>query len=254
MISISSALRFWRSPSGRAVACVVVGIAALCAWSYSDDRVAAALSGFGCGPFVSESVPRVAMTQTPVLRENKSLLLSYDASDCSGVKEVALRVTPSSSMPGASNNPVEIPLPTRAARNISRSDSPNLFSQPLWGRHVKVQIVATNMDGKQSVTEPVEMTFPERKFFHPIARVLIQEREKLMQNPDNNVLREEAANIMATIAHQPTNYRGDPVVLLALRGGAVRLILQHSREAAISVNDLLWHAATRIEDGAPSAS
>jgi hypothetical protein len=34
-----------------------------------------------------------------------------------------------------------------------------------------------------------------------------------------------------------------------LRSGAVRLVLGHDRDAAISVNDILWQAAARIEDG-----
>ncbi|MDD4615974.1 MAG: DUF4175 family protein [Alphaproteobacteria bacterium] len=248
-----SAFHFWRSPTVRVFA-VAAGVGALCAFSFFDSRVSAALAGFGCGPFVSESVPVVSLTKTPSLGEDKKLIVSYDVSDCAGIKEVVVRVTPHNPMPGANNSPVDIPLSVPAARKILRTDSPDVFERPLWGQKVAVQIVATNMDGSEGVTDPVEVTFPERKFFHPIARMLIEERAKLMENPDNNVLREEAANVMASIAHQPMNYRGDPVVLLALRGGAVRLILQHNREAAISVNDLLWHAATRIEGGKPSAS
>jgi hypothetical protein len=38
-------------------------------------------------------------------------------------------------------------------------------------------------------------------------------------------------------------------VMMALRSGAVRLVLDHEREATVSVNDILWQAAVRIEDG-----
>ena len=84
--------------------------------------------------------------------------------------------------------------------------------------------------------------------------MLVEERKRLLQNPENEALRDEAANIMASIAHDPANYHGDPVILMALRSGAVRLILEHNRAAVVSVNDLLWQAATRIEDGSAGAA
>jgi hypothetical protein len=47
----------------------------------------------------------------------------------------------------------------------------------------------------------------------------------------------------------PAAYHGDSVVLMALRTGAVRLVLNHAPEALPVVDDLLWQAAVRIEDG-----
>jgi uncharacterized protein with von Willebrand factor type A (vWA) domain len=79
--------------------------------------------------------------------------------------------------------------------------------------------------------------------------VLIEERKKLLLHPTDEGLREEAANIMATIAHETADYHGDHVVLMALRSGAVRLILDQDPNSAESVDNLLWQAATRIEDG-----
>ncbi len=86
-------------------------------------------------------------------------------------------------------------------------------------------------------------------FFHPVARALIDERKKLLQNPYDDNLRGNAANLMANIAHQPSAYRGDPVVMMALRSGAVRLVLDRGSETVPSVNEILWQAAVRIEDG-----
>lgn len=118
----------------------------------------------------------------------------------------------------------------------------------MGGKKVTFQIVATNDAGKRTLTNGVDFTLPSRRFFHPVARVLIEERDKLLQNPDDAALWEEAANIMVNIAYQPSNYRGDPVILMALRSGAVRLVLGHDRDAALSVTEILWQAAARIED------
>ncbi len=208
---------------------------------------AAAGGAWHFGAFPSNG-PSVSMSAAPVLVDNRLLLMSYEASDNSGIKNVALRVTPHNAMPGANNAPVEIELPAPAAKKISRIDSHDLSAHPWAGQKVTLQIAVTNGAGKKGMTEPLTLTLPERRFFHPIARVLIEERNKLMQNPDDNNLREEAANIMASIAHDPTNYRGDPVVLMALRSGAVRLVLGRDRSASIFVGDILWQAAARIDD------
>ncbi|MDD3029611.1 MAG: DUF4175 family protein [Alphaproteobacteria bacterium] len=198
--------------------------------------------------------PHVAVTMAPVLTEKKTLLLAYEASDETGIREMAIRITPRTSLPGASLNKVELPLPVPSAKKIARTDSYDVMALPWSGEKVSIAIVATNEVGKKQATEDYDVVLPERRFFHPIARVLIEERKKLLENPDDDVLREEVANIMASVAHDPTNYRNDPVVLMALRGGAVRLVLGRDVEAVRSVNDILWHSATRIENGAPRVS
>jgi hypothetical protein len=247
--SFSFVLGILRNTSCRRVAAILLAGGLLGVAGLYQDSIVSGFSGLKGKLALVQHSPGVLMTAPPVLSENKTLLLSYRASDDSGIQEIALRVTPKNSMPGANNVSVEIPLEVEAARRISRTDSLDLASHPWAGQKVTLQIVATNRGGKRSLTDPAEITLPPRRFSHPIARVLIEEREKLMQHPDDPALREEAANIMASIAHEPTTYGGDPVVLLALRSGAVRLVLGHDRESAILVNDLLWKTAARIEDG-----
>lgn len=263
MMLVSPALRFFRQmPLKRSLAvCFIIGGVAG-AWAFGGGNVLSKFFEWGCGSapvarkfcVATNAAPHVTMTAPPALAENRFLLLSYDASDISSVKEIVLRVTPQNSMPGASSKPVDISLPVPPSKRILRTDTQDLSSYPWAGQAVTLQIVATNEGGKKGETEAFTFTLPERRFYHPIARVLIEARKKLLQNPDDEALREEAANIMATIAHDPTNYRSDPVVLMALRSGAVRLILGRDRESAIVVNDILWQAAARIEDWRPVVS
>lgn len=195
----------------------------------------------------------ISLTEKPTLAEDRNLHVAYTVTDDFGVVDVALRITPHDPSLGANNAPIDIPLSmTSTSKEISRSDIEDLAAHPWAGQKITVQVVATNQAGKVSISDAAEITLPVRHFFHPIARVLIEERRKLMQNPDDEVLREETANIMASIAHETVNYHGDPLILMALRSGAVRLVLGHDRNAAISVNDLLWKTATRIEDGRKS--
>jgi hypothetical protein len=198
---------------------------------------------------VTDKPPEVSFTEPPQTTSGKTLRVAYRATDAFGVTDVAVRITPRDPLPGADNRPIDISLPISKAKEIARVDFTDLTSHPWAGQPVSIQLVATNAAGKSTATAPVEFTLPERSFFHPVARALIDERRKLMLHPDDEALRDEAANIMAGIAHDTADYHGDPVVLMALRSGAVRLILSRGHETALSVNDLLWQAATRIEDG-----
>ena len=259
---------FCQALSKRRIAMILMGMAVLGAWSIHGGRVATTLSpGSEQASTLSRPLldsafshafpnnpPKVSITAKPVLTENKTLRLAYNASDDFGVTEVALRITPRDPLPGANNDPVEIPLPVPAAKQISRTDFQDLTARPWAGQAVAIQIVATNESGKRSLSDAFDFTLPERRFFHPIARVLIEERKKLMLHPEDETLHEEAANIMASIAQQTASYRGDPVIFMALRSGAVRLVLGHNKAAAISVNDLLWQTATRIENGSQTTA
>ncbi len=197
-----------------------------------------------------DTPPQVALTAAPAITESHSVRVAYKATDDYGVTDVALRITPRDPMPGANNTPVDIDLPTASSKEIARVDFADLTSRPWAGQEVQMQIVATNEAGKEGVSDAVDFTLPERRFYHPVARLLVEERKKLMLHPDDDGLRQETANIMAGIAHETADFHNDPVVMMALRSGAVRLVLAHDHDAVISVNDILWQAATRIEDGA----
>jgi hypothetical protein len=203
---------------------------------------------------IADKPPAVAMSEKPTITESHMVRVSYSASDDFKVDQVALRITPRDPLPGANNAPVDIALPAPADKYISRVDFADLTGQPWAGQKVKLQIVAINQAGVESASDGMDFTLPERHFFHPVARLLIDERKKLMQNPDDERLREETANIMAGIAQETSNFHGDAVVMMALRSGAVRLVLGHDHNAAVSVGDLLWQSAARIEDGATNSA
>ena len=198
---------------------------------------------------MKDQPPSIAMAAPPAASERKSVALSYAASDDYGVTAVNVRITPKESLPGVSNDPIEIQLDTPGAKEVKRASFEDLTSHPWAGLPVQIQLIAYDAAGHATQSESADFVLPERTFTHPIAQALIEERKKLLQSPDNEMLRNEAANIMAGVAHQPAAYNGDPVVLLALRSGAVRLVLDRGQESILPVSGILWQAAVRIEDG-----
>jgi hypothetical protein len=138
-----------------------------------------------------------------------------------------------------------------AGKEAARADMQNILSRPWGGQVVTLQIVATNLIGKTSVSEPHDLKIPARSFAHPVSRMLVEVRQRLLQRPDDEHMRSEVANVMAALAFDVASRGGDPLVLMAMRSGAVRLLLGNSREAAVAANDLLWQAATHIEGDLP---
>ncbi|MDE1901155.1 MAG: DUF4175 family protein [Alphaproteobacteria bacterium] len=199
---------------------------------------------------VPNAPPQVAMTAPPALENDGSLRIAYSASDALGLGKVALRVTPSPALPGENTGSIDIALPSpQAATQISHTDFLALADQPWTGHPVSLQIVATSASGQSAASAPVAFTLPAPVFAHPVARILIEERNKLMKDPEDEKLRLEVANIMAGVSQEAAAYHADPVLMMALRSGAVRLILNDDRTSAVSVNNILWESALRIENG-----
>jgi uncharacterized protein (TIGR02302 family) len=200
---------------------------------------------------VPDQPPKVALIEPPSVSERRSVRLVWQANDDYGVTSVTATITPRESLPGAGNQPIEIQLASPDAKDVKRVSFEDLTASPWAGLAVQIQLSAINAAGHRAQSEPADFVLPERVFFHPLARALIDERKKLLQNPSDEGVRNEAANVMAAIAaHHAADYRDDPVVMMALRAGAVRLVLDRAGEAIPSVTDILWQTAVRIEDGA----
>jgi uncharacterized protein (TIGR02302 family) len=198
---------------------------------------------------IPDNPPAIAFSEPPSATARATTQIAYEASDDYGVASVRATITPRESLAGAPNTPVEVELSAPQAKDVKRVAFEDLTASPWAGMSVAIRLKATDAAGHVTETAPQDFVLPERAFFHPIARVLVDERKKLLMNPDDDNARNEAANIMAGIAHEPSAYKGDPVVLMALRTGAVRLVLDRSREAIPPVSDALWQTAVRIEDG-----
>ncbi len=190
-----------------------------------------------------DAAPRIAFIEEPEITARKTIRFAYEASDDYGVESVAVRVTPPSG-----REPVEIPLASPGIKQVRGADYADLTSLPWAGISVTVQLVAIDGAGRKSLSAPKTITLPTRVFRNPFARALIEEREKLLGRPEPSV-RDEAANVMAGIARQQGLYRGDPVVLMALRSGAVRLVINEDPMTIPAVQDVLWQTALRLEEG-----
>lgn len=197
---------------------------------------------------VADAPPKIEMTEEPEITARKTIRFAYKASDDYGVERVLVRIAPSNSVAGVSMEPVELDLATPSAKTVETASYTDLTSLPWAGVAVTVQMIAVDGAGQKAWSNPYSLTLPTRAFRNPFARALIEERKKLLAQPDA-AARDEAANVMAGIARQQTLYKGDPIVMMALRAGAVRLVLNEARETIPAVVNLLWKTSVRLEEG-----
>lgn len=200
---------------------------------------------------VADRAPTVSFAAPPEPAEHGAVRLDIALDDDYGVQSLRAIVSPTMSMPHVEADEVAIdlappapgtPLPTLL------SSAQDLAATQLAGMPVSIKIEATDAAGHSAVSAPATLTLPERTFTHPLALALVSARKKLIDGGDDN--REPVANMMATVARQPHSYGGDEVVMMALRSGAVRLVLDYDPGAISAVTTLLWQTALRVEDGA----
>jgi uncharacterized protein (TIGR02302 family) len=110
---------------------------------------------------------------------------------------------------------------------------------------------AKDVAGQTGRGESIEMVLPERRFTKPLARAVVEQRRKLLDDPR---YRASVMNALEALTLEPDGFIDDIRVYLGLRSVYHRLDNDRSRAGLKSVVDQLWHVALRIEDGSLSDS
>jgi len=200
---------------------------------------------------IPDKAPQIKMVSVPQMTLRKTVRLTYEASDDFGVSSIAVRVTPLESSTAA--KPAEVILASCARKQAGGTVYAELASLPWAGKPVSLQLMAHDSAGNKAWSEPHVLTLPVRRFHNPFALALIEERENLLRD-SSTAARNEAANVMAGIARQQAKFVLDPLSVLMLRTGAVRLILSPSDHTINTTANLLWRTALRFEEGTMGAT
>ena len=198
---------------------------------------------------VPDGPPSAAFVETPAAAGNGLLSLAYEAQDDYGVAEVTAVIEPADDQRradgGGDATRLELPLTTPGAAAVSGEGLQDVSEHPLAGRSVRLHLEANDAAGQIGSGEAVEIVLSERTFVHPVARAIIEWRKRLSDPGERGAV----AGGLAAIASQPDRFSNDPVVSLSLAVAKSRLGLDTGPQAILSVRDLLWQTALRIEQG-----
>lgn len=199
---------------------------------------------------VPDQGPGIAFRSPPAATERFSTRIDYTAADDYGVVKATATVRLVTPVPDViDRTPIVLPLPLPGAapREAKGTGFHDLTPHPWAGLDVVIALEATDAAGQTGTAPERPFTLPERPFNHPVARAIIAERKKLTLGGDP--MREPVARAVAELSARPGAYFDDTSAFLALRAAVNRLMLDAEPEALREVQDMLWEAALRIEDG-----
>ncbi|MGQ0662236.1 MAG: TIGR02302 family protein [Pseudomonadota bacterium] len=197
---------------------------------------------------IPDDAPKVEFATAPARTRRAALRLEYAASDDYGIVNVAATIRRAEAPAGSPGQPIDLalPVPGQRLKEASGSSYYDLTAHPWAGLKVLVQLRAVDAIGQNGRSEDVATVLPERLFQHPVARAIVEQRKTLVADPGTRNL---VSRALAAIGSVPSHYFDDVVVYLALKTASVRLLRDHSAGAVNAVQELLWDAALRIEDG-----
>src|SRR5207302_2657189 len=130
--------------------------------------------------------PKAAFAKSPEATTRAALRVDYQASDDYGVEAAKAIIRREG---GKNDEKIEIeePLPGLHLKEAQATSYHDLSPHPWAGLPVEIRLVATDALGQTGESEPVRMKLPERKFEHPVARAIIDQRKELAIDPGSRL-------------------------------------------------------------------
>jgi len=211
-----------------------------------------------------DHTPKIVLTKPPEKSARGGLKVFYKAEDDYGVVSAEARIRRILPKPDISSTawarpekkgaklPYERPpvlalrLP-RAYPKLAEGHSLHELGEHPWaGMKVELTLIARDLAGQAGKSETIEITLPERRFTKPLARAVVEQRRKLVEDSRDRLIVAKALDALTT---EPAGFIDDLQVFLGLRSAYWRLQREDSRDIRNSVVAQLWHLALRIEDG-----
>jgi len=214
---------------------------------------------------IPDNAPRIVLTKEPERTVRGGMKLFYKVEDDYGVASAEARFSRPGTEAGDPRTrwaradmlkgprpPLERPpvlnlrLPRQNAKDSETTSFHQLGAHPYAGMKVVMTLVAKDHAGNVGKSQPIEIILPQRQFSKPLARAVIEQRMRLVEDPRYRTL---VANALDALTFEPEGFIEDKHVYLGLRSVYHRLQQDLSREGLRSAVDQLWHVALRIEDG-----
>ena len=194
---------------------------------------------------IPDNPPKIAFAKPPEGTTHAALRIDYQASDDYGVESAKAVIRREGGNPEETIE-LDMPLPGLHLREAQATSYHDLSPHPWAGLPVEIRLVATDAVGQTGESEPVRMKLPERKFEHPVARAIIDQRKELATDPGSRLA---VADTLSDLRERPQLYRDDTVAFLGMRLAEERLRINDDANSLAEVQQLLWDTALRIEDG-----
>ena len=195
---------------------------------------------------VPDLAPTIAFNGLPVETQRAALRIDYSADDDYGLAAVRLEIRLAET---DKLEEIEFVLSGPSVRTSNDTVYQDLTPHAWAGLPVHVRLRADDQMGQSGFSETFDITLPERRFRHPVAKAIIEQRKRLASEPE---ARQDIARALGAIAAAPGDYYDDYVAFLTLNSARRRLERAGGDAVVNDVRQMLWDTALRIEDGALS--
>jgi hypothetical protein len=162
---------------------------------------------------IPDNPPKIAFAKPPEGTTHAALRIDYQASDDYGVESAKAVIRREGGNPEETIE-LDMPLPGLHLREAQATSYHDLSPHPWAGLPVEIRLVATDALGQTGESEPLRMKLPERKFEHPVARAIIDQRKELATDPGSRLA---VADTLSDLRERPQLYRDDTVAFLGMR-------------------------------------
>ncbi|VAV90244.1 Methyl-accepting chemotaxis protein [hydrothermal vent metagenome] len=205
---------------------------------------------------IADDAPAVAFTRSPAADDQGLLAFSFSAQDDYAIDaaRLELRLAPEQERPldapafdrTALSERRQIPLDGGARASLQQSISLNLQSDPWAGLQVIAKVVVEDGAGQTGESKSVSVTLPTRKFFNPLAKTVIEQRQTLAVAAEDW---RRAGRSFDAVTMAPEVFFDDTKDYLLLRAAFWRVMRQDGDGFDDAV-EKFWPLALQLEDEA----
>jgi uncharacterized protein (TIGR02302 family) len=198
---------------------------------------------------IPDALPVVELVNPPSLMQSGAIKVDYHATDDYGVAAVELRARRVPGQPDVVADPIAVPLVSgQTEKELRGSSFQDLTAHPWAGMEVLVKLVATDTAGQTGESAEAVFRLPERRFMNPTAMNIVKIRKQVIFDDEP---RFRLALELFNLTENPQAIGEDLSVFLALKTAAseLRRAQHQDNVATANIEDLLWNAALKIEDG-----
>jgi uncharacterized protein (TIGR02302 family) len=224
-----------------------------------DGTGAAIIRGYGNNVTFSfnaipDRPPTIALSKEPETRPQGAMQLSYKIEDDYGATEGQATFKRQETPEAAEKktrplyDAPEFPLvmPQARTRAANGQTVKNLAEHPFAGSDMVMTLVAKDQAGNEGRSEPLEMKLPERPFYNPLARALIEQRRMIALDA---LAKPRVLIGLDALTIAPERFTPDASIYLGLRALYWNLTNARSDDDLREVVNRMWAMAVLIEDG-----
>ena len=202
---------------------------------------------------IPDKPPTIALVGQPKSNARGSLTLDYKIDDDYGVIGAEARFADpliggqrpkGRSLVGPPK--IALSLPSGQGGLGQGESTADLSEHPWAGARVTMTLSAKDEGGNEGLSDPVQITLPQRTFTKPMARALVEQRRNLALDPERA---DRVAIAINALMIAPEQFDVGASIYLGLTAISDRLAAARNDADLLSVTDLMWEMALRIEDG-----